>query len=102
MSEDPRTFSEHNRALQNEMEKAKPRDSVLLPLMKNTFNERPIYMQNDATTVKETLEVYSALARPAIVRYSLPISNSNTQIIAGICIFVTSHFKTEYRTRLLY
>lgn len=68
VSEDPQTTAEHNRALQQEMQKAKPRDSVLLPLMKNTFNERRIYIQNDATTVKETLEIYSALARPALVR----------------------------------
>lgn len=67
VQDDPRTTAEHNRALQQEMQKAKPRDSVLLPLMKNTFNERRIYIQNDATTVKETLEIYSALARPAIV-----------------------------------
>ena len=67
LSEDAHTTAEHNRAMHLEMQKAKPRDSVLLPLMKNTFNERRVYMQNDATTVKETLEIYPALARPAIV-----------------------------------
>lgn len=69
VSEDSRTIAEHNKALQHEMQKGKPRDSVLLPLMKSTFNERRIYMQNDANTVKETLEIYSALARPAVVRF---------------------------------
>ena len=34
-----------------EMKKPKPKDSVLLPLMKHTFHDRRIFVQNDAASV---------------------------------------------------
>lgn len=66
-SDDVRSIQEHNKALHEELSKAKPRDPVILPLMKSTFSERRIYRQNDAISVKETLDVYPALRRPAVV-----------------------------------
>ena len=49
------------------MRKAKPRDSLLLPLMKSTYHDRRIFIQNDAATVSEILDSYPALRRPAVV-----------------------------------
>ena len=57
-SNDACSIQEHNKALQEELRKAKPRDPVILPLMKSTFSEWRIYMHNDVTMVKETLNVY--------------------------------------------
>ena len=66
-TDDPRSISEHNKAILEEMKKQKPRDTLILPLMKNTFQDRRIFIQNDATSVKEILQIYPALARPAEV-----------------------------------
>lgn len=64
---DSETLDQHMKAIEAEVKKAKPRDSVLLPLMKLTFSHRRMYVQNDATSVHEILEKYPVLARPAIV-----------------------------------
>lgn len=68
--DDAHSVAEHNKALVEEMKKSKPRDSILLPLMKSTFSDRRIFVQNDATTVNEILKVYPALARPSVVSYA--------------------------------
>ena len=47
--------------------KTKPRDQLLLPLMKSTFTIRRDYVQNEANSVKDILEKYPALNRPAVV-----------------------------------
>ena len=49
------SVAEHAKALNEEMKKPKPRDSVLLPLMKHTFHDRRIFVQNDASSVTEIL-----------------------------------------------
>ena len=68
VTEDPCSVTEHNKALHEEMKKAKPRDNTLmLPLMKNTYQDRRTFIQNDASTVAEILEHYPALVRPAVV-----------------------------------
>ena len=67
VSEDPRSVEEHTKALVEEMKKSKPRDAVLLPLMKSTFQDRRIFIQNDAKAVIEILDVYPPLSRPAVV-----------------------------------
>lgn len=65
--DDPRSVEEHNKGLKEEMKKSKPRDNLLLPLMKKTFSSRRIYIQSEASTVAEILEQYPAMVRPAIV-----------------------------------
>ena len=65
--DDPRSVEEHNKGLKEEMKKSKPRDNLLLPLMKKIFSSRRIYIQSEASTVAETLEQYPAMVRPAIV-----------------------------------
>ena len=67
ISEDPCSVTEHNKALHEEMKKAKPRDTVMLPLMKNTYRDSRTFIQNDASTVAKILEHYPALARPEVV-----------------------------------
>ena len=71
--EDSRSVAEHAKALNGEMKKPKPRDSVLLPLMKYTFHDRRIFVQNDAASVTEIVDTYPALARPAMVRPAVVI-----------------------------
>ena len=58
--DDPRSIREHTKAMHEEMKKSKPRDSLLLPLMKITFQDRCMFIQNDASTVAEILEHYPA------------------------------------------
>ena len=65
--EDPGSVAEHNKAIQEEMKKAKPRDTQLLSLMKSTFHDRRIFIQNDAVNVADVLKHYPALTHPAVV-----------------------------------
>ena len=58
-------FLNTKKALQEEMKKAKPRDVLLLQLMKNTFHDRRMFIQNE-----DILEQYPALARPTVVSNS--------------------------------
>ena len=66
--EDGETTEEHKRAIASELSKAKPRDSVLLPLMKSTFGVRRILVLSDDASVSSILEEYPALNRPVMVR----------------------------------
>ncbi|ORU90789.1 MAG: hypothetical protein A6F71_07510 [Cycloclasticus sp. symbiont of Poecilosclerida sp. M] len=65
--EDEATLSQHKAAITTELSKNKPRDTVLLPLMKSTFGERRMFILNEATSVRNILSVYPSLHRPAIV-----------------------------------
>ena len=67
--DDQRSIDEHNKALTEEMKKVKPRHSLLLPLMKKTFANIRLFIQNDMSTVVEILDQYPALVRPAIVSH---------------------------------
>lgn len=65
--EDLDSIAVHKKAISEELRKAKPRDSVLLPLLKSTYHERRLYIQNDATSVKQILDKYPVLCRRLIV-----------------------------------
>lgn len=65
--EDHDSLDAHRKALSAELGKSKPRDSVLLPLFKAIYHERRLFIQNDATSVKQIIEIYPALSRRAIV-----------------------------------
>ena len=67
--ENPETMEQHHNAISTELKKAKPRDSVLLPLLKSTYGERRMFVLNEAVSVIEILEKHPALSRPAIVSY---------------------------------
>ena len=65
--ENPETVAEHQKAMNNELEKTRPRDSILLPLMKSTFGARRMFVLSDAISVAAILKEYRALSRPAVV-----------------------------------
>ena len=56
----------HKKAIEEESKKSKPRDSVLLPLMKSTFQARRMFIQ---AKVEGTLQSFPTLSRPAVVSY---------------------------------
>ena len=52
----------------DEMKKASPRDHVLLPLLKSTYEDRRTYIEFDSKAdVRSMLETYPALRCPAAV-----------------------------------
>lgn len=67
--EDSDSVKQHMKALEKEMSKSTPRDSVLLPLLKSTFGERRMFIINEASSVLEIKEKYPALTRPISVSY---------------------------------
>ena len=78
--EDANSLQEHKKAIDTELGKAKPRETVLLPLMKSTYGERWMFILNEATSVATILNNYPALSRPAIVSL-FPKLKSNFNII---------------------
>ena len=68
--DDPVSLARHNKAITEESKKTKPRDSVLLPLMKSTFQQRRMFIQTEALSVTEILEKFPALNRSSIVSQS--------------------------------
>ena len=66
-SEDVETMERHRKAITSELAKAKPRDPILLPLMKWTYGERRMFILNEATSVGAILTKYPGLSRPALV-----------------------------------
>ena len=71
-SEDAASIAEHLKGVTSEMAKEKPRDSVVLPLMRTLFSSRRAYIEHDAEDVSNILEVYPALRRPSVVSDFLP------------------------------
>ena len=66
--DDPRSIDERCKAMTTEMEKARPRDQVLLPLLKSTYDSRRMFMEFDEEAdVRSTLQAYPAMCRPAAV-----------------------------------
>ena len=66
-AENAETLGEHNKANAKELAKKKPRDSIMLPLMKSTCGDRRIYILNMSCSVAELLQKYPALLHPAVV-----------------------------------
>ena len=67
MHEDPETLEKHKKGMSKEMEKPRPRDSILLQLIKSTYTDRRMYILDGSTSIEETLSMYPALRRPAVV-----------------------------------
>ena len=66
-SDDPASIQSHIDALENEMKKSKPRDQILLPLMKSTFDIRREFVRDVAVSVRSILDKYPALTHPSVV-----------------------------------
>ena len=58
---------QHMKAIGDELKKAKPRNAVLLPLLKLTYPDRRMYVQDVATNVANILTKHKALSCPAVV-----------------------------------
>ena len=65
---DPESQQQHMKAIATELTKSKPRDSVLLELMRSTYGPRRLFILNDADSVSTILNVHPALSRPILVR----------------------------------
>ena len=66
--EDGETIKRHLSAMVTEMEKKKPREIVLLPLLKQTYSTRRDYITSDErSSVAEILKEYPALYLPSAV-----------------------------------
>lgn len=66
-SENRESLEMHAKAIEAELGKAKPRDSILLQLLKSTYEERRMYILNEANSVQSTLVKHRALSRPTVV-----------------------------------
>lgn len=66
-SENAETLELHKKAIDAELAKVKPRENVLLPLMRSTYGERRIFILNEEISVHGILQKYQALSRPAVV-----------------------------------
>ena len=75
VAEDCDSLEVHMKAISDELAKSKPRDSVLLPLFKSTYHERRLFIQKEATSVKQTIEKYPGLNCRAIVSTVCVYSN---------------------------
>ena len=85
--EDPAGIDQHKKAITKELKKAKPRDSVLLPLMQSTYQERRMFVESDASAASEILANYPALCRPAVVSpWSLQGSQYPISLCDNICM----------------
>jgi hypothetical protein len=67
LTEDTASIESHLSAISTELMKAKPRDSVLLPLMKSMYPSRRLFILNDAGSAKNVLDEYPALQHQAVV-----------------------------------
>ena len=68
---DSETIEQHHKAITEEMTRAKPRERLLLPLMKSTFPVRWCFVKNEAESVKQIMETYPCLKFPIIVSEQL-------------------------------
>ena len=64
---DRHSVEELKRAIENELAKGRPRDLVLAPLLKSTYEERRMHILSVTASVEGFLTEYPALARPAMV-----------------------------------
>lgn len=67
--DDACSIEQYKKAIEEESKKSKPRDSVLQPLMKSTFQARRMFIQAEDTSVEGTLQSFPALSCPAVVSY---------------------------------
>ena len=67
ISSDPESLAKHESAMNAELAKSKPRDTVLLPLMKSTYHNSRNFILKEATSVASILSKYPALSSTAAV-----------------------------------
>jgi disulfide oxidoreductase YuzD len=74
------TTERHNKAVSDELKKSRPKDALMLPLLKVTFGERRIFIMNEATCVADVLERHPGLSRTAVVSQSFMYKMSEESI----------------------
>ena len=87
--EDTESIAQHKKAMSEEMAKVKPRESIVLPLMKMSYQNRWDFICNEAKSVQEILGEYPALRRLAIVcffMYMLTHSPSSQGCMGAVCV----------------
>ena len=84
------TVEKHSKAISDELSKAKPRDTLLLPLLKTTFGVRRMYVMNEATCVTDVLNKYPALSRTAAVMYYLIL------MLCASCVHSVQYLEIVY------
>ena len=70
IQEDSESLQEHIKGMKEEMKKAKPRDSLLGPLMKSTYKYRRDFILREVAPVSTVIDKFPALIRPSMVRMS--------------------------------
>jgi hypothetical protein len=83
LPEDNSSVCKHLEAVDAEMQKKKPRDSVLLPLFKSTFPVRWHFIKNTAEDVKDILSKYPALKRPQILEQEMCLVTEKSDVKAS-------------------
>ena len=63
------SIEQHEKAIKKELDKSKPREMVLLPLMKSTYQSRQMYVLNEASSVDSILQKYPALSFAIFVNF---------------------------------
>ena len=66
-SEDEEAVLRHMSAIAAEMKRSSPRDHVLVPLMKDTYKSRRMFIRGEAKSAMHIVKKYPPLARPTIV-----------------------------------
>ncbi len=67
---DADTVQQHIAAMNSEIAKKKPREIVVLPLLKQTYSSRRDFVTSpERSSVKEILEIYPGLKLPSAVSY---------------------------------
>ena len=59
---DPESLAKHEQAMKAELSKSKPRDTILLPLMKSTYHNRRIFILNEVASILVKYPVFSCSA----------------------------------------
>lgn len=78
--ENPETIAEHQKAMNKELQKTRPRDSILLSLMKSTFGVRRMFVLSDAISVGAILHEYPALSRPAVIEQEMGLISAQSDV----------------------
>lgn len=51
--DDPETLEQHKKAMSKELDKARPRDAILLQLMKSTYTNRRMFILDDSSSIQQ-------------------------------------------------
>jgi hypothetical protein len=73
VTDDPSSVDGHIKGMEVELKKTKPREGVLLPLMKSTFQSRRSWIIDEPEPVSVYLAKYAALSRPSVIEQELDL-----------------------------